>query len=324
VRSLPASTGFRYDRSKVVAGDFGDISAGDDGTADHAILVMGSDGGLRVWGIGGGDDTTPQLWHVLRRSAGWSWADSRPVVGDVNGDAWDDLVVVHRARSGSNVWLMLSDGEQLGAPELWGHLDSGVATARYSLADLDGDGNEDLVVSDTVDPVWDMHYYTDFLVTRADGTGFADTYNVDVYHRMDGWSFANSRQLAGDVDGDGLADLVTVHRSGTGGVIVWVAVNCYTDPGNFCFEAPVRWQTLNSGWSFANSRQYLADTDGDYVEDLVSVHRSGSGGMWLWRHVSEGTAFLAPEQGTGLAASAGWSFSASRESVADTWGEIGP
>ncbi len=65
-----------------------------------------------------------------------------------------------------------------------------------------------------------MHYVTSFLPTRPDATGFTTTYLVDSYHWVDGWSFRNSRQLAGDVDGDGLADLVTVRRSGSGGLLV--------------------------------------------------------------------------------------------------------
>jgi hypothetical protein len=323
VRSLPASSGFRYDRAKVIAGDFGDITAGDDGTADHVIWHMGTDTGVRVYGIGGGDDTSPRLWHVLPHSAGWTWADTRPMSGDVNGDGWDDLVVVHKGRTGGIVWALLSDGAGLGAPQRWGSLPGDFATARFSVADADGDGNEDVISTATVGGA-STSFSTTVSPTRADGTGVVGT-NVLArrYTSSGGWSFANSRNLAGDVDGDGAADLVTVHRSSSGGLIVWVAPSCSSAPGDFCWGAPVRWQTL-SGWSFANSRQYLADTDGDYVEDLVTVHRAGNGGMYIWRHVSVGTAFAAPEQRFDLPSSAAWNWSYSRESVADTWGALGP
>ncbi len=324
VRSLPASSGFLYDRSKVVSGDFGNITAGDDGTADHVILHSGSDGGVRIYGIGGGSDTTPRLWQVLTRSAGWSWADTRPVVGDVNGDGWDDLVLVHKGRTGGVVWALLSNGTKLGAAQRWGTTTVDFATGRYLLADVDGDGNADVVSTGTVGGST-TSYRANVSPTRADGAGAVGvTQLMDQFATASGWSFPNSRQLAGDVDADGLADLVTVLRSGNGGMLVWVSTNCSSAPGNFCWNDPVRWQTLTTGWSFANSRQYLADTNGDYVLDLVTVHRSGNGGMYLWRHLSDETAFLTPQQGPGLSAGSGWSFSLSRESVANTWGVLGP
>ncbi len=103
-------------------------------------------------------------------------------------------------------------------------------------------------------------------------------------------------------------------------MLVWVSANCSAADGDVCWEAPVRWQTLSNGWSFANSRQYLADTDGDYVDDRISVHRSGAGGMFVWRHVSDYGVLRAPERIADLPTSAGWNWSLSRESVANTWG----
>jgi hypothetical protein len=129
-----------------------------------------------------------------------------------------------------------------------------------------------------------------------------------------------SRQPAGDATGDGLVDLVSVHRSGSGGVLVRVGANCSVDGGDVCWEKPRQWQNPATGWAFARSRQYLADTNGDDVEDLVSVHRSGAGGMFVRRHVSAGTRLGTPRQIGALATSAGWNWSLSRETVADTWG----
>jgi hypothetical protein len=85
---------FSYDNSRTLTGDFGDITASDDGTADHLIWHAQPNGGVLVWAVGGGGDTTPRLWQDLR-TGGWSWANSRPIVGDVTGDGWDDLVVRH-------------------------------------------------------------------------------------------------------------------------------------------------------------------------------------------------------------------------------------
>ena len=318
VRSLPVTSGFRAAQSKVVAGDFGNLTPGDVGTADHVIWHAGSDGGVRMFTVAGSTDTAPRLQHVLRKSAGWSWADSRPLAGDLNGDGWDDVLVVHRGRATNLVWAFISDGTRLGPPQRWGSVPGDFGSMRNYVADADGDWNEDLI---TTAPA-SGSFRTTTLLTRPDGTGAraaADSH-VATFRAADGWSLAYSRQMAGDVTADGLVDLVTVHRSGSGGLVVWVSASCSAADGDVCWEAPVKWQTLGSGWSFANSRQYLADTDGDYVDDLISVHRSGAGGIYVWRHLSDHTVLRAPQQIAALPTSAGWNWSLSRESVANTWG----
>jgi hypothetical protein len=324
VRKLTAGSGFAFDHAKVVAGDFGDITPGDDGTADHVIWLALPDGGVRVWMVGGGTDTVPRSMQVLRASTGWSWANSRPMAGDVNGDGWDDLVVVHRLRVNSAVWVLLSNGTTLGAPQRWGTAIGDFGSTRNYVADVDGDFNEDLL---TTGPGGSgVAFTTSVLLTKPDGTGSTGTTEVGAsFPSSGGWSLAYSRQLVGDVTGEGLPDLVTVHRNGTGGVVVWVSANCAVADGAVCFGTPSRWQNLSGGgWSFANSRQYLADTDGDYVDDLVSMHRTASGGMVAWVHPNTGTTFGTPLRLADLTASSGWNWSLSRESVADTWGVLGP
>ena len=322
VGTLAGRSGFRYDRSTVLAGDFADLTPGDDGTADHVVWHLGPDGGVRVYAVAGSDDTSPRLLHMLRRTSGWSWADSRPLVGDVNGDAWDDLVVVHRARANNPVWVLLGNGSGLSAPQRWGTVGGDFAATRYDVADADGDGNEDLLMTGPAG----SSFRTTTLLTRADGTAALPSVDptAATYPASGGWRLPYARQLAGDVTADGLVDLVTIHRSSSGGVLVWVTESCSAADGDVCWEAPVRWQTLANGWSFANSRQYLADTDGDYVSDLISVHRSGAGGMFVWRHLSDYSVLRAPERIADLPRSAGWNWSVSRESVANTWGLWAP
>ena len=132
---------------------------------------------------------------------------------------------------------------------------------------------------------------------------------------------AASRQLVGDVTGDGRDDLVTVHQQPNGGILVWVHPNC--NYGYTCLQAPVVWQDLRTGgWSFAGSRQYLADTNGDGKDDLVGVHQqSGNPGELIWRHLSTGTGFSTPQIIADLR-TGGWTYAASREGVANLYGEI--
>jgi len=324
--------GFSYDNSKTLTGDFGPITPSDDGTADHVIWHRQPNGGVLVWGVGGGGDPTPKLWQDLR-TGGWSYADSIPMVADVTGDGWDDLVVVHLVRYPGydpsyvtgNVWVLPNNGYRLSAPELWGTVNH-IGT-RFFMADLNNDGRSELVDVDyaynntTTTPSRDLTYEAYYnLGGSFMGPGYWPAFQGAT---SAGWSAANSRQLPGDVDGDGRTDIVTVHAQAGGGVLVWVHRGCVnTGPGNpFCTRPPEIWQDLRSGgWSFAASRQYLADTNNDGLDDLVTVHaQSGNPRELIWRHLSTGSGFAAPQVISDLR-TGGWTYAASRDGVADIFG----
>ena len=313
--------GFSYDNSVTLAGDVADITPSDDGTADHIIWHAQPNGGVLLWAVGGGSDTTPRLWQDLR-TGGWSYANSRPMVGDVNADGWDDLVVQHRNYgSVANIWVFLSDGQQLGAPQLWSTTARWGADFRHLLADVSGDGAADLVMATMASTgVGPSLTYTAALSNTV--SGFNGSFPLFQGHNSAGWSFVNSRQVAGDVTGDGFVDLLTIHAQPNGGVLVWLHQG-YLDAGTGQPRTmqPVVWQDLRTGgWSFAGSRQYTADTNGDFIDDLVTVHRQAANpGELIWRHVSTGAGLLAPQVIADLR-SGGWNYSASREGVAHTWG----
>jgi hypothetical protein len=326
VRSLTTG-GFSYDRSRTVSGDFGNLTAGDDGTADHVIWHGLADGSVKVWAIGGGSDPTPRLWYTLPHSSGWTWANSRLTVGDVDGDGWDDLVVRHRATGGDKLWVLRSNGTKLRAPALWSGaslLPSFSGSREAGGGDVDGDGADDLlsIGTTTVGRVSHLRYRVSASYGVAPVAGWAFDGAP-----TSGWSYPRSRQLIGDVTGDGWADIVTIHAtSAHPGFLVWVQRNCEPTQSGLapdCFEAPRLWKTMSTGgWSYAGSRQYLADTNGDYVLDLVSVHRVNSGGMLVWRQLSSGSTFGAPQVVADLRSSGSWDWTRSRESVADTWGTL--
>ena len=314
VRTL-STGGFSFDRSQTLTGDFGDLTPYDDGTADHIVWHGAADGSIRLWAIAGGADSTPRLWYTLR--APFTYANARPMVGDITGDGWEDLVVrLWRGCNGStcysDVWAFISNGRVLQAPRRLVNGQDTLANWRDSrnlLADVDGDGDKDwLSVVGTAGPGYDT------TVRLSTGTTFAAPGGPAFSASGASLGFATTRTLAGDVTGDGAADLVTIARSGATGLAVWVQ-----EAG----MSAVQWQDLTSGgWSFAGSRQYLADTDADGALDLVSVHRSSGTGLLVWRHVSNGTsAFAAPDNVADLR-TRGWNWSLSREGVADTIGVI--
>lgn len=304
--------GFSYDRSRSVTGNVAEVTPSDDGSADTIIWHAQPNGGVLVWAVGGGSNPSPQLWLDLR-TGGWAWAASVPMMGDVNGDGWDDLVVRHAYGSSSNVWVFLSDGTKLGQPQLWGRT-YGLGQ-RSLLGDVDADGRADLLVTRPAGGGSGLAYEALGADANATGfTGFRST--VFTGPSSAGWSAATSRTVIGDVTGDGKADLVTLHaQSGNPGLLVWVHSNCGESAGTTCFAQPAIWQDMRTGgWSYRASRQYLADTDGNGVDDLVSVHsQSGNPGMLVWRNLSGTTRFGAPQIVADLR-TGGWSYLSSRVS----------
>jgi hypothetical protein len=302
--------GFSYDRSRVVPGDFADWTSGDDGTADHVIWHYAGDG-VRLWVVPGGSNTTPRQVAVLRSP--FVWANSQPMAGDVTGDGWDDLVVrQYRGCSAGtcivDVYVFVSTGHGFAAPRLWSReysASAGLGTARQMLADVDGDSVADLVTVRSSGGGYEA------LRRLSSGTAFGASAQL-FDGSSSGLGFADTRTLAGDVTGDGMADLVTIAKSGVTGLAAWVQKS---EGG-----APTKWQDLiTAGWSFASSRQYLADTDGDYIDDLVTVHKSSGTGFLVWRHVSDGTTLALPQLVDDLRTT-GWNYASSREGIAHTIG----
>lgn len=319
--------GFSYDSSRTLSGDFGNLTAGDDATAaDHLVWHAQPGGGVLLWAVAGGTDTKPRIVQDLK-TGGWSYADSVPLVGDVTGDGYDDLVVVHRNASqatptASNVWVFPSTpgAGGLGAPELWQRQTSGYGS-RFLLGSLDADAAEDLV---RVSPAAGGGLRSVGYLSRPRDRRFSGIV-PGTSQTSGGWSYAGSRQLLGDVDGDSIADLVHTHAQGVGtGMLVWVQSGQMFSTGTPGFGPPTVWQDLRTGgWSFTGSRQHLADSNEDLVSDLITVHsQGGSPGMLVWRHVGDFsrasdqlyTRFAAPQVVADMR-TGGWSYRNSREST---------
>lgn len=207
-------------------------------------------------------------WYWLTSSTGYSYATQGqkqwgnqtlgdvPMLGDIDGDGKADLII-WRASTGTWFWLTSSSGysyAQSGTKQ-WGNLGLGDVP---KVADMDGDGNVDLVV-------WRASTGTWYWLTSSSG------YNYSAQMvRQWGNSSLGDVPLLGDLDGDGLADL-TVWRAPTG---TWF------------------WLTSSSGFSYATAgvKQWgnqalgdiplLTDLDGDGTAD-PTVWRA-SNGTWFW------------------------------------------
>jgi hypothetical protein len=267
----------------------GDVDG--DGTGD-AVLVRRTSVGLTLdvvpWHTDGYYDTDSRArWSTLS-GGGWSFTASRQLMGDVTGDGLDDVVSLHRQSNGGVlVFVHRNAGTSFAAPVVWQDLRTGgwsFDNSRQTLADLDGDGLSDISSSHAQSKggvvSW-AHLSTGSSFTRP--ALWADL-------RTGGWSYANSRQAAGDVDGDGLDDIVSSHRQPTGALVLWAHVSTGSS-----FRSPALWQDLRTGsWSYDNSKQLIVDTDDDGRDDIVTAHRASTGGYRIWLHDSTGVSFQSP------------------------------
>ncbi|GEK20561.1 FG-GAP-like repeat-containing protein [Cellulomonas xylanilytica] len=322
--------GFEYGRSRTASGDFGNVTGVDDGSPDWLVSHGQPNGGVLLWVVGGGPDSTPRLWADLR-GGGWSWENSRQLVGDADGDGYDDVISIHRTDTAggpaANVWVHRGTGAGFQDPALWATIPRAVdefmasdnlpgepfVDVRYTVADLNGDGFADLASTHRGGTglfASEAMYYVAWINT---GTGFrTPSVSMSVF-KHHGWSFDESRDLSADTDGDGSDSLFTIHQQPGGGILIWERWGLTLNTWD------LRKDLRTGGWSFAGSRQVAADVSGDGIEELVSIHDQVGGGLLVWAHVftARGNIGALPSELSVIAdlRGGGWDFRSSRESV---------
>jgi hypothetical protein len=247
---------------------FEPISTWRGGTAEAAI-VAGSTANLVGDVNGDGNDdvivwsgaTAPPSWGgvsvYLSNGTGFdaraSWRAGSPespmvsgntnLVGDVNGDGRDDLIA-WTGRSGPSsfgaVYVLLSNGTGFDAPAVWrgGSIESPVGSGGTAnlVADVNGDDCADLIVWTGVDGPGRWGGIQVALSTcsafEAETSWLAGSPEVPV-------GSGATANLAGDVDGDGYADLIA--WSGVTGEGRWGGVQVFRSTGT-AFAAPTVWR----------------------------------------------------------------------------------
>jgi hypothetical protein len=223
-----------------------------------AFLFLGGPGGL---------STTP-AWTAEMNQAGAQFGANVATAGDVNGDGFDDVVVGswfwdHGETDEGGAFVYLGSATGLAATPAWtGESNSAAAIYGYranTAGDLNGDGYDDLTVG--------ARRYSGDGVTR-EGRAYVYLGGPSGLAATAAWTFDGNRAnaevgntvgAAGDVNGDGYADLVV-------GAFRWDGPE--VDEGKaFLFAGGPAGPATTPSWSY----------EGNAADDYFGYHCVGAG-----------------------------------------------
>ena len=209
---------------------------------------------------------------------------AKTVSGDVTGDGHSDAVAFYRyANSQTKAWLFTGSAAGVGAPRVvW---DSGVGKWNWdnmsvAAGDVNGDGHSDVVA---------IYRYprnqTKVWVFYGTSAGLSAP-RLAWSSAVGGWSYDNTALVAGDVNGDGHADVVAFYRYGTNRTKAFVMFG-----GSSGLSAPkVAWDSGAAGWSWDESKFVAGDFNGDHKADVVALYEYPNSQTkgWIFRGTSAG------------------------------------
>jgi hypothetical protein len=239
-----------------------------DGDGDDDIVGFGINSGFVAFS--NGDGTFSGFKRAVENFAnaqGWRSDNDTPrVMGDVNGDGIDDII----GFGGKVTFTALGNGdgtfgnfraaiENFSKAQGWATND---AFLRLS-GDVNGDGLDDIVGFGVK--------ATFTALSNGDGTFGSFRRGIDNFAQAQGWGDNDATpRLVGDVNGDGIADIV-----GFGGNTTFAALGV----GDGTFGAIEAFSTdfnRAAGWTSQNALpRQLADMDGDGSDDIVGFSSKG-------------------------------------------------
>lgn len=265
--------------SEMVVSDFDK-----DGYPDIAVINENGESGYSSVGVLLNDGTgnlKPAVTYALS-----AFTYQGITVGDLNGDGTPDLVVPYNWSSAVAVLLGVGDGTFTQQPDVAVGTPGSdtncsitglLCPAAVTLADVDGDGNMDIVAT-----LLDGSGQDIVIIPGAGTTDGVPSFGTPTYLASSlqlnaaGWPYPATIQ-AMDIDGDGNLDFVYTNASyGTLGVLYGAGGGKFYDP----VEYPV------GGWPW---RFAVADVNNDGTKDIVVADDAFSGVTVLLNAAGTGT-----------------------------------
>ncbi len=210
------------------------------------------------------------------------------LAGDVDGDGRTDMITVYdygNASTGIHVLAADEDGGVRPPKEVWtsnrGSFDAG--RAKWTAGDFNGDGLADVAAfygyADGSVAMWTF-------VTQRGG-GFAPAKSAVMPPKS--WYMERVISVqAGDVNGDGRADLTAVYDYDDG----QMGLHKFLARADGTFDKPVRGHNSGDGnWWAKNAHYAMGDANGDGRADLIGfyAYTSGDAALWTFPAKADGT-----------------------------------
>jgi hypothetical protein len=294
----------------IVGSNFHDAGGGSGADRGRAYVYLGSALGLATspaWTVSGDENADQFGWQVA-------------AAGDVNGDGYADVIVgamMHDAGGGANAnrgraYVYLGGASGLATSPAWtGSGDENNGAYGFSVAtagDVNGDGYSDVIVGASQHDVGAGADRGQAYLYLGSPSGLAATAASTVSGDENNALFGASVATAGDVNGDGYADIIVgayAHDAGAGANANRGRAYVYLGSASGLAATPL-WTGSGdeNGASYGACVSTAGDINGDgYADILVSAYLHDAGGG---AGADRGRAYLYVSGAGGPASIPGW------------------
>lgn len=237
----------------------------DETPQDELILVNTNYAGGAVMAV---DLSTGSVVSTLDHTgtfAGWMDASDRMLMGDVNDDGREDLVMLNTSYGGGAIRAIdVTTGVNLGWLNHTGEYDGWMDTYdKVALADMNNDMKDELILVNTS--------YTGGAVKVINvQTGVEQSYIP--HGTFGGWMSLCDRMFMADVNNDDKEDLVLVNNSGGGDAIRAIDLTSGSDLVIWPHDGDY------GGWMSNPDRMFCEDVNADGQAELIMINSIYAGG----------------------------------------------